>query len=53
MRGAETPRPTRERRFPWLPLVLLLVSLYLFWVLPHQLGDRPVKVEFEAAGEKK
>lgn len=41
-----------KRRFPWLPLILLLGSIYLFWILPYQLGDRPVEVEFERAQEK-
>jgi hypothetical protein len=36
-----------RRRFPWWPLLLLLVSIYLFWVLPFQRGGRPVEVEFE------
>ncbi|MCH8979480.1 MAG: hypothetical protein IH945_09615 [Armatimonadetes bacterium] len=37
-----------RRKFPWWPLVLLLVTAYLFWVLPYQVGDRPIDVEFEA-----
>lgn len=40
------PAPPK-RRFPWLPLVLLLGTIYVFWVLPAQLGDRPVKVQFD------
>lgn len=35
------------KKFPWLLLILLLGSLYVFWVLPFQLGSRPVRVEFE------
>jgi len=37
-----------RRKFPWWPLVLLLASAYLFWVLPYQVGERPVDIEFEA-----
>jgi hypothetical protein len=36
-----------RRRFPWWPLILILVSAYLFWVLPSQWRDREVEVEFE------
>ena len=42
-----------RRRFPWWPLVLLLATAYLFWVLPSQQGDRPVDVEFEQPGDGK
>jgi len=35
-----------KRRFPWLLFILLLMSAYAFWVLPAQLGSRPVQVEF-------
>lgn len=47
-----TPDPSPARRvrpktrFPWVLLVLLLGTAYLFWVLPRQLPDEPVKVEF-------
>jgi hypothetical protein len=36
----------RKRKFPWIALVLLLATVYFFWVLPNQLGDRPVNAEF-------
>jgi|GEM_PF-4550472 len=29
-------------------LALLLASVYVFWVLPYQLGPRPVRVVFES-----
>lgn len=35
-----------KRRFPWLLFLLLLVTVYAFWVLPAQLGPRKVQVEF-------
>ncbi len=38
----------KHRRFPWLLLLLLIGSVYLFWVMPYQRGDRPVQVEFES-----
>ena len=38
----------RHLRIPGI--VLLLATVYLFWVLPYQVGDRPVEVEFEAPG---
>jgi hypothetical protein len=46
----QTPKPAKPSvwRRLWLPLVLLIAGAYLFWVLPAQLGDQPVRVEFEA-----
>ena len=35
--------------FPVWPFLLLLATLFLFWVLPRLMGDRPVRVEFGAA----
>lgn len=36
--------PMRNR---WIvPLLLLIASLVVFWLLPAQLRDGPVKVEF-------
>jgi hypothetical protein len=32
--------------FSWLALILLLASVFFFWVLPF-MGRREVKVEFE------
>lgn len=37
-----------RRRFPWLlPLLLILASIYFFWVMPYQQGRQKVEVEFE------
>jgi hypothetical protein len=36
----------RKEKFPWILLVVLALTTYLFWILPLQLGPRPVKVEF-------
>ena len=38
--------------FPWLPFLLLVATLGLFWVLPHQLGSPAVRVDFAAAKGK-
>jgi hypothetical protein len=38
--------------FPWWPIVLILVSAYLFWVLPSQQGEPEVEVQFEPAPKK-
>ena len=45
--------PRRRKRFPWILLLLLLASVYAFWILPYyQLGTgKPVKVEFSGAPE--
>ena len=55
----ETPQPKRPaverkeqeaRRETYLAIILLalfLGSIYLFWVLPYQLGSHPVRVNFE------
>ncbi len=57
-RAAPAPKPSRptggkgsfSRRnrtvFPWLPFVLLLVSIYVFWIYPQQHRPKPVKVIF-------
>lgn len=29
-----------------MPILLLLGSIYVFWVLPAQLGERPVRADF-------
>jgi len=29
-----------------VPILVLLASLYLFWVLPFQLGEREPQIEF-------
>ena len=36
-----------RRHFPLLALLILALSLYLFWVLPRQLPSQPVEVVFE------
>lgn len=42
-----------QKPFPWWPLILLIVSVYLFWVLPYQREDKGVQVEFEQPESKK
>jgi len=37
-----------RRKFPWAPFILLLVSIYVFWILPLQLPKPELKVEFES-----
>ena len=44
-------KATPKEPFPVWPFLLLLLTLGLFWLLPRQWGDRPVKVEF-AQGER-
>jgi len=39
-------KPNRKESFPWLLLLGLLGSIYLFWVLPLQIGLSAPKVEF-------
>lgn len=44
---ADTPR-TRTRRPGWItPLVLLVVSLFVFWVIPAQWPVQSIRLEFE------
>jgi hypothetical protein len=53
---AETPQRAPRRpspKFPWVALFVLLVTLYLFWVLPYQVGSPPVKVEFSGKESSK
>ena len=37
--------------FPLWPFLLLLATIGLFWILPRQMGNPPVKTEF-AQGER-
>jgi len=47
MRKPLFPNPPRKRRrLVWVPLLLLLASIYLFWIYPALRKDAPVKVEF-------
>jgi hypothetical protein len=50
LRVTDMARPTPPAKAKstgiWLPLGLLLVSVYLFWVLPYQRGPQKVRVEF-------
>jgi len=34
-------------RFPWIVFLLLLASIYIFWIYPLQKGRPPVHVTFE------
>ncbi len=39
-----------QARPKWIwPLVLLILSLIVFWVLPFQLPDQPVQIEYRTA----
>lgn len=33
-------------RIPWVPLILLVGTVFLFWVYPYQCDKGGVKVEF-------
>jgi hypothetical protein len=37
----------KPAKFPWLALILLAASIYVFWVLPRQIPQKPVDVRFE------
>lgn len=43
--GRSSARPAK-RRFPWLLLLLLLGSVYGFWVHPLRHPAPPVKIEY-------
>ncbi|HEY0868322.1 MAG TPA: hypothetical protein VGE01_13135 [Fimbriimonas sp.] len=47
-RPVQGKRPVRRERFPWLLLLAVLGTIYLFWILPRQIGPKPVQVEFPA-----
>jgi hypothetical protein len=36
----------KSEPFPWLLFLLLLASIYLFWILPVQIGTPVPRVEF-------
>jgi hypothetical protein len=48
-RATQRPESGRDSSFPWVALLLLAISVYLFWILPRQLPDRPTEVVFEPA----
>lgn len=39
----------RRKRFPWLLLILLLGSIYGFWIYPARNPAPPVKIEYVPA----
>lgn len=43
-------RRRAQTRIPWFLIGALAVSTYVFWILPNQLEDRPVQVEFVKEG---
>ncbi|MBX3119412.1 MAG: hypothetical protein KF784_10125 [Fimbriimonadaceae bacterium] len=56
MSKPEMARPIagpKRRKFPWLALVLLLGSVYAFWILPWQLNGQKEFVGPQAAPEVK
>ena len=38
-------------KFPWIMLLIFLATVYLFWIYPVQVRNRPVDVEFKTEGE--
>lgn len=47
LEGARRPA---KKRIPWFLMGALAVSTYVFWILPTQLEERPVQVEFSKQG---
>ncbi|HWD40247.1 MAG TPA: hypothetical protein VG944_15470 [Fimbriimonas sp.] len=45
-RANRRPQPSKKAGFPWLLFLLFVASVYLFWVLPYQLGTPVPKVKF-------
>jgi len=43
------PQRARKSPWPWVLVLALLGAVYALWILPHQLGSRPVEVEFAPA----
>ncbi len=43
--GVPVSKP-RPRRFPWLLLLLLLASVYGFWIHPLRSPPPPVRIEW-------
>jgi len=41
--------PVRRAPIPWLPLVLLLISILVFWVLPQRSADEPIEVTTDSS----
>ena len=48
-RGSKPTNKKPNASFPWIVFLLLLVTIYLFWIYPIQRGRSPVRVSFEPA----
>lgn len=42
----KSDRTTPKPRFPWVLVLALVATAYVFWVLPTQLEARPVQFEY-------
>ncbi len=48
----KTLLPTKKSKAPWILLLLLLATVYLFFILPRQMGPRHVDTQFEPLNSK-
>jgi len=48
----EKPVRRKARPFPWMVFLLLVASLYFFWIFPMKRTSEPVKIEYLPAGLK-
>ena len=49
VKAATAAKKKSGYRFPWLLFLLLLATVYFFWIYPFQRGARPVIVKIEAS----
>ena len=48
-KASPSPKKKQGNPFPWLLLILLLATIYIFWIYPIQKPRPPVKVTYEPA----
>jgi len=41
-----------KTRFPWLLLLIFLAGIYVFFILPIQMGPRHVRVQYENGSQR-
>jgi hypothetical protein len=48
MSKPESNTRVRKKSYAWVPLLLLLISIYVFWILPQQMPAPKIKATFES-----
>ncbi|HTQ12004.1 MAG TPA: hypothetical protein VMI31_18220 [Fimbriimonadaceae bacterium] len=53
MSSASPGKPVSSKpRFPWILLLIFCAGIYVFWILPAQMGPRHIQVQYEAGSAR-